>query len=194
MPARAPKSHQRQSKTVQKSLKNLGKSLVLCPRASVAVCWPPKPRTIGVQQQRRHQARVEPRLPEGAVVDADDLRQIKALARQGDHEMRKVVAWRIVGDRRRRQLRLIDLPGPKCSAHAEYGIIFHRNRPPLLGHAPRRWITRRVCAQCGAPAAWRESPQNSTAPSTTASSAIAAATEASANFMPPVPAVYPKFK
>ncbi|MCW2286815.1 hypothetical protein M2323_004620 [Rhodoblastus acidophilus] len=75
--------------------------------------------TIGVKQKRGHQAGIERRLAERALVGADDLRQIEALAHQRDHEMGQVIRRHVIRNRRRQQLSLINLPRPKRLAHAD---------------------------------------------------------------------------
>ena len=57
-----------------------------------------KTRAIGIEQQRRHHARIEWRLTKPAFVACDDLRQIQVLARQSDDELRRIVRRRIIDD------------------------------------------------------------------------------------------------
>src|SRR5215831_20497422 len=76
------------------------------------------------------------RLTKPAFVACDDLRQIQVLARQSDDELRQMVRRHIIDDRRRQELRLINCPRTKMSAHASRGIRFVPKMPPLLGHAP----------------------------------------------------------
>ena len=52
-----------------------------------------------------------------AFIACDDLRQIQVLARQGDDELRQVVPRHVIGNRWRQELRLINLPRSKMSAH-----------------------------------------------------------------------------
>ena len=64
------------------------------------------------------------------------------LARQGDDELRQVVPRHVIGNRWRQELRLINLPRSKMSAHVAKGIKFAAKTPPLLGHAPSERRTR----------------------------------------------------
>ena len=50
-----------------------------------------KARAIGIEQQGRHRARIEPRLTKPAFVACDNLRQIQVLAGQSDDELRQMV-------------------------------------------------------------------------------------------------------
>ena len=63
------------------------------------------------------------------------LRQVEALARQTDDELRQMIRRRPIGDRRRQELRLINLLSSKMSAHVAKGIKFAAKMPPLLGQA-----------------------------------------------------------
>ena len=55
-------------------------------------------------------------LTKPALVAPDDLRQVEALARQSDDELRQMIPWHVIRDRRRQELRLINLPRSKMSA------------------------------------------------------------------------------
>ena len=58
----------------------------------------------------------------------------------------------VIGNRWRQQLRLINLPRSKLSAHVAKGIRFAAKTPPLLGHAPSleaRMALRPGCARSG---------------------------------------------
>ena len=96
-----------------------------------------KTSAIGIEQQGHHHARIERRLTKPAFVARHDLRQIQVLARQSDDELRQMVRRHVIGDRWRQELRLINLPRSKMSAHVAKGIRFVPKMPRLLGHAPR---------------------------------------------------------
>ena len=72
------------------------------------------------------------------------LRQIQVLARQGDDELRHMVPRHVIGNRWRKELRLINLPRSKMSAHVAKESRFAAKMPPLLGHAPRCWVLGRL--------------------------------------------------
>ena len=72
---------------------------------------------VAMQQQRRHQTRIERRLTKTTAVAADDRRQIQALAHQRYDQPRYVILCHIVLHARRQQLHIIDLPGAKFLAH-----------------------------------------------------------------------------
>ena len=109
-------------------------------------------RAIGIEQQGRHQARIEWRLTKPAFIACDDLRQVQVLARQGDDELRQMVRRHIIGNRWRQELRLINLPRSKMPAHVAKGIRFAAKTPPLLGQAPSSLIDKyiRFSARVGA--------------------------------------------
>ena len=76
-------------------------------------------------------------LTKPALVAPDDLRQVEALARQSDDELRQMIPWHVIRDRRRQELRLINLPRSKMSAHVAKRIEFVPKMLRLLRHAPR---------------------------------------------------------
>ena len=87
-----------------------------------------KTRAIGIEQQGRQHARIERRVTKPAFVACDNLRQFEALARQSDDELRQMVRRHIIDDRRRQELRLINLPRSKMSAHVAKELDSPRKR------------------------------------------------------------------
>jgi hypothetical protein len=73
---------------------------------------------VGVEQQRRHQRRVERRLAEVAIVAGLDLRKVEALANQRHYEARLMILRHVVLHARWQQLCLVDLPAAVVFAHA----------------------------------------------------------------------------
>jgi len=72
---------------------------------------------VGIEQKRRHHARIERRLPEPARVAGREGREIEALPDQRHDQPRQVGRRHVVRDARRQQLHLVDLPGAKMLAH-----------------------------------------------------------------------------
>ena len=109
-----------------------------------------KTRAIGIEQQGRHQARIEWRLTKPALIACDDLRQIQMLARQGDDELRQMVPRHIIDDRSRRELRLINLPRSKMSAHPSIGQAPRRSSSSCVGRLSRSFpLPTRPSRGCG---------------------------------------------
>ena len=70
-----------------------------------------------MQQQRRHQPRIERRLAHIAAIAPRDLLQIKALADQPNDQSAQVVPRHIVLHARWQKLNFVNLPGAKLLAH-----------------------------------------------------------------------------
>ena len=80
--------------------------------------------SLGIEQQRRHHARIERRLTKPAFVARHDLRQIQVLPRQSHDQVRQMVRRHIIDERRWQKLCLINFPRTKMSAHDPNGIKF----------------------------------------------------------------------
>src|SRR5215218_2864117 len=72
---------------------------------------------IAMQKQRRHHAGLERRLPQPALVAADDRGKIKLLPNECHNQPRQVVPGHIVLHARRQKLGFVYLPGAKFLAH-----------------------------------------------------------------------------
>ena len=77
---------------------------------------------IAMQQQRRHQPRIERRRPHTTPVAPHDRRQIEALPHQRYDQPRKVLLRHMILHARRQQLQIVDLPGAKFLAQVSQGI------------------------------------------------------------------------
>src|SRR5690606_17124430 len=72
---------------------------------------------VGMQEQRRHHARIERRLAERAAVAADNPGKIKRFPHERHDQPRQMSRGHIVLNARRQKLCVVDLPGAKILAH-----------------------------------------------------------------------------
>lgn len=84
-------------------------------------CQPPRridPAAVPVQQQRRHHPRIKRRIAAYLVIAVEDRRQIQVVADHVADEVRHMSGRYEFLHRTRQQLRLMNLPGAECLAHA----------------------------------------------------------------------------